>query len=118
MIRGPTGCRPQSSSRPNREHRQTRRSHEQEIALINEIIETLGQERPLPTIRLLNEKRLIYSPKNHGRIIAAVPRFHTARVACGSRASAREQWPASRSERGTVPVQARCESERGKRCSK
>jgi hypothetical protein len=27
----------------------------------------LGQERPLPTIRLLNEKRLIYSPKNHGR---------------------------------------------------
>ena len=36
-------------------------------------------QRPLPTIRLLNE-RLINPPENHRKIITAMPRFHTTRV--------------------------------------
>jgi hypothetical protein len=48
--------------------------HVNRVALVNEIIEAFGQKRPLPTIRSS------IPPQNHGRIITAAQRFHTAKV--------------------------------------
>ena len=47
------------------------------IALVDEIVEAFGQERPLPTICLLNEAK---PSQNHRRIITRAQRFHTATV--------------------------------------
>ena len=45
------------------------------VALVNEIIEAFGQQRPLPTIRLFNEAPHQLPPQNHERIIANAAAF-------------------------------------------
>jgi hypothetical protein len=57
--------------------------HANRVALVNEIIETFGQQRRLPTIRLFNEAPYQLPPQNHERILANKQRFHTARVING-----------------------------------
>src|SRR5579859_7839090 len=45
--------------------------HANRVTLVNEIIKAFRQQRPLPTIRLLNEAPRQLSPQNHERIIAS-----------------------------------------------
>src|SRR5947208_2515876 len=83
MVRRPTGCRwldPREVHLGQIERIDKHIDHANRITLVNEIIETFGQQRTLPTIRLLNKTSHQFPPKNHGRIITAALRFHTARV--------------------------------------
>ncbi|MGC0389403.1 hypothetical protein ABIF91_001757 [Bradyrhizobium sp. USDA 241] len=83
MVRRPTGGRRLRTLKAHLS--QTERidkyvDHANWVTLVNEIIEAFGQQRPLPTIRLFNEAPHRFPQKNHGRIITAARRFHTARV--------------------------------------
>ena len=58
MIRRPTCCRrlnPLEAHLGQIERIDKHVDHANRVALVNEIIEAFGQQRPLPTIRLLNE---------------------------------------------------------------
>ena len=82
MVRRSTSCRwlnPLETHLGQIERTDRHIDHPNGITLVNEIIETFGQQRPLPTIRLFN-KRLIDPPQNHEGIITAAQHFHTARV--------------------------------------
>jgi hypothetical protein len=71
MVRRTTSCRrlyPFDAHLGQIERVDKRIDHANRIILVNEIIQALGQERPLPTIRLLNEAPHQFpqeSPENH-----------------------------------------------------
>src|ERR1700749_4462073 len=81
MVRRPTSCRrinPFEAHFGQIECIDKRIDHANRVALVNEIIEAFGQQRPLPTIRLLNEAPHQFPPPRiTGRIITAARRFHT-----------------------------------------
>jgi hypothetical protein len=86
MVRRPTSCR---RFNPLEAHlRQIERidkhiDHANGVTFVNEIIEAFGQQRPLPTISLLNEAPHQFPRRITRRIITAARRFHTARVKTG-----------------------------------
>src|SRR5262245_57538066 len=74
MVRRPTGGRrlnPLEAHLSQIERVDKHIDHTHRVALVNKIIEALGQQRPLPAIRLLNEATHQISPgesqENHNR---------------------------------------------------
>jgi len=69
MVRWPTSCRrlnPLEAHLSQIERVDKHIDHANGVALVNEIVEAFGQQRPLPAIRLLNEATHQFLPRITG----------------------------------------------------